>query len=723
MAHLSKFGLENFRVFKDMTELEFAPITVLTGANSSGKSSVIKALLLLKDNISKNLLSEENFFLDFTSGDHHLSNFNECVHRNGKNKEMRFWIPFTFLFIQDRMSLEFTYIVDKSNEVKNGVLVKLEVLASDGKSLMSFSKNSKVWQPTINFTYFRAEFDNFIIKQHNYKERLKSKDLLESKGKIEGQDLEEYNALLTGINEWTNYTKANRHDSLNQNKHLVFDIDWFDEPKLKYAKIHRFIKRPLLNIPFSFLCYDKGDFIEFISKGGLKAYNEELNGLGINDDKLGNYEFVYNHIKLKCEDLANEVIKKIDNKSITCIDNLLFVLSKTEEIIFENIIIKPSESPFDGQNHIEYSLKNFLVNLKFEYKRELFHKIPLDQFPIKDKKKRAFYLAYLDIILSLSDLLAYAEYKTLVDVVRYLNAQVGINPISEYMGNNSDINNYYIGYNPLKKYFDEYIRKGFIKSFEKATEVFQNVNFIEAVRANTQRYYSYNSQGTSFNSLLKEYSIANIKSDSEEKRFIDKWLVEFEIGNELVTSIIEGYGSKVSVDKTNLADLGYGVSQFLPLLIKIAVVAKKCYGQVIIEDSIDNRMPDMPHNYYSSILIVEEPETNLHPKLQSKLADMFVDAAKKFHIQFIIETHSVYLIRRLQYLTAKKDHVNNIKPEDTAIYYFYHPSANIPKGKKQVNKIEILEDGSLNGAFGDGFIDEESKWYFELLRMKKLTKN
>ena len=45
MAHLSKFGLENFRVFKDMHELEFAPITVYTGAYSSGKTSVIKAVV------------------------------------------------------------------------------------------------------------------------------------------------------------------------------------------------------------------------------------------------------------------------------------------------------------------------------------------------------------------------------------------------------------------------------------------------------------------------------------------------------------------------------------------------------------------------------------------------------------------------------------------------------------------------------------------------------
>ena len=60
MPHLSGFGLENFRVFKDYTWFDFAPITLFVGPNNSGKSSVIKALLLLKDNYQKKNIPVDN---------------------------------------------------------------------------------------------------------------------------------------------------------------------------------------------------------------------------------------------------------------------------------------------------------------------------------------------------------------------------------------------------------------------------------------------------------------------------------------------------------------------------------------------------------------------------------------------------------------------------------------------------------------------------------------
>lgn len=121
-----------------------------------------------------------------------------------------------------------------------------------------------------------------------------------------------------------------------------------------------------------------------------------------------------------------------------------------------------------------------------------------------------------------------------------------------------------------------------------------------------------------------------------------------------------------------------------------------------------------------SILILEEPEANLHPAFQAKLAELFIDAGTKFNIQFIIETHSEYLIRKIQALTVKKE----LASRDSIIYYFNDPDPlKRPKDEPQIKKIRILDNGSLSDEFGKGFIDVTDNLALELKTIKKGQKN
>jgi len=146
--------------------------------------------------------------------------------------------------------------------------------------------------------------------------------------------------------------------------------------------------------------------------------------------------------------------------------------------------------------------------------------------------------------------------------------------------------------------------------------------------------------------------------------------------------------------------LGYGSAKLIPLIIKIP----------FIFSSPDSRI--------FHLLLIEEPEANLHPKLQSKLAELFMVAYKKYPLMFLIETHSEYLIRKLQYLTAEKA----INTEDIRIYYL-NDSKNVAEKEEQVKEIKILEDGSLSEEFGPGFFDETINLKLELLKLKNLQKN
>ncbi|WP_289351788.1 AAA family ATPase [Acinetobacter baumannii] len=65
---ITNYSIENFKVFSEKTDLEFAPITLIYGPNSSGKSSIIQSLLVLKESLlSSNSLKSNNKYFELGS--------------------------------------------------------------------------------------------------------------------------------------------------------------------------------------------------------------------------------------------------------------------------------------------------------------------------------------------------------------------------------------------------------------------------------------------------------------------------------------------------------------------------------------------------------------------------------------------------------------------------------------------------------------------------------
>lgn len=88
--------------------------------------------------------------------------------------------------------------------------------------------------------------------------------------------------------------------------------------------------------------------------------------------------------------------------------------------------------------------------------------------------------------------------------------------------------------------------------------------------------------------------------------------------------------TKGSEDWVDLPDVGFGISQVLPVLVQ-------CF-----------------YAPAGSIILMEQPEIHLHPSAQSALADVMIDVINSRengadrNIQIIIETHSEHFLRRLQ---------------------------------------------------------------------------
>jgi predicted ATPase len=139
----------------------------------------------------------------------------------------------------------------------------------------------------------------------------------------------------------------------------------------------------------------------------------------------------------------------------------------------------------------------------------------------------------------------------------------------------------------------------------------------------------------------------------------------------------------------NLADKGYGSGQILAILLKIIVSSRSANNQ-------------RKFKTVNSILVLEEPESNLHPDFQAKLIDMLWDAQQKFNIRFIIECHSEYMIRRLQVLVKNKD----LKPDQISIAYF---------NEAEINQIRISDNGFLDKQIPTGFMDIAAQMAIEIL--------
>jgi len=96
-----------------------------------------------------------------------------------------------------------------------------------------------------------------------------------------------------------------------------------------------------------------------------------------------------------------------------------------------------------------------------------------------------------------------------------------------------------------------------------------------------------------------------------------------------------------------------------------------------------------------SILVLAQPEIHLHPNAQAALADYFVQQVAKTQKQYIIETHSEYLLNRIRLAIVKGE----IDPSWVSLYYF----ENSVDGS-MTYPIELMTDGEVRNA-PQGFFD------------------
>jgi predicted ATPase len=135
---------------------------------------------------------------------------------------------------------------------------------------------------------------------------------------------------------------------------------------------------------------------------------------------------------------------------------------------------------------------------------------------------------------------------------------------------------------------------------------------------------------------------------------------------------------KAEGEMVNIADVGCGVSQVLPILTAL-VAAKE-----------------------SQIVYIEQPAIHLHPKAAVALASVIADAARR-GVMVVIETHCALLLLAIQTIISQLTSDDNLKPKDVALYWFEkikNPADGI------VGATKISRGGmDENGAYGAWPVD------------------
>lgn len=252
---------------------------------------------------------------------------------------------------------------------------------------------------------------------------------------------------------------------------------------------------------------------------------------------------------------------------------------------------------------------------------------------------------------------------------------------------------------------------------------FDSLKYIDSSTNEIKRVYIVEDSdklSSLLNSLFEGARSANVTAEGQSRStyqtgcFVNKWLKRFRIGDGLeIVGTDEDLGVKVYLVKNDskrlLADEGYGITQLISILLQIEVNNHKFH-------SLDYRIVNDDYKevdvWSKNIICIEEPEVHLHPMYQSLLADLFVEAYQKFNTRFIIETHSEYLIRKLQVLVADKE--NALAPNDISLNYVEKDENGVSTNRK----IDVLEDGCLSSPFGTGFFDEADNLSMDLLTIK-----
>ena len=657
-------NIKNFRVFDENgATFELNPITILTGSNSSGKSSVNKALMLLKTYIDKIREDIQNgrktnlsaYKLDFaaTANTLKLGSFHQVLHYGSENELITFEITTYSRLLGEDVVVTLAFGPDKNDTMDNGYLRLIEFKKTDGTILYNCDcpQNSSTAQLDClknRFFKFLNTIINWNLAWYQFNEvtpfeyENDYRNFAETWGYAKDENDISYKSIFREkrkkyvdiVRDYDNTYKINLKDICFPNS---------KEPDIELSCGNPFyeeIKRRLQG---------EMSLIENTFKLGTLFYMPILEDVWVMDKtKVRSYLAPIVDDKNNLQDAFDAIMDDFEESDY----NFFGEYFKEKECEYINrfysgkkysIFLSSEDDPYDLYSpHFEDSWLSDSELYEFATEAHKAKGIDIkERFSCLDKKdvikrlrKPNFNIIWILRILNNTNKPAakiVQMYKCYGLFQKYIECTFNDLIATIIAGGDS---NYHaiINSSAIKRLYT-------MESIDEFTSIL--LEYVECRRK--------------FDNLLDisrvgfdDYNETRIKieeSHFEPGYFINKWLKVMDIADEIViTNVVNGLGLTISTRKANenktllLADQGVGITQIVALLLSIeSIIMKSFFNHNDYWLSEDRKYKI---HYNNQLLILEEPEIHLHPKYQSLLADIFLEAYGKYKIHFIIETHA-----------------------------------------------------------------------------------
>ena len=583
LNYLPTISFTNFRRFANFPKIDLGEITILVGGNNSGKSTIVKALLLCIDNLRLMRMSDR------------------------RQKESKSVLSFSKpLFRFDANGIHDIKIKEFARAIHNK---PVEITGVDAMTLNIKKKKSLPTSMQFKFTLSPFEF-TFVVSG--------DRDERSTYGDVDRILIEDLQSHVRYTNDYSSNTmsyevlNAGGEEEVSLTRKLVQDLKKAQQDLNK--------------------ANEDGD-LEAISNltASLDKIKMQISSiLNLEDDK--DYEF--NEKELSTE-LLNSLLKK-RNPYKAIYDDIPLSISHNEvnEPVVLNVI----------SNFINFATTKEIAPIASEKTDPNDYTIALEKYKTLKSYREAM---YQDI-----DLLNQSKRK-LENLLSTLN-----------------------------------------------------IEYISAHAANQNTIYNTNDLNDYIAQTVHGFWREKIAPGDSEYEFVREWMQKFEIGIDFkIDALVPGEAYTVTIIEENgsvvpLADKGMGSIQMMILLFRIAtIIFKKSQKRI-----------DWMSCWMTSIIIIEEPEQNLHPKMQSYLADLFYYLAKYESLRMLIETHSEYLIRKSQVLVAEEKYSDQEELDDNNPFWVYY----LPSDDSAPYEMKYRTDGKFSNEFGTGFFDTASNLAFEL---------